>query len=65
MNEYSINAEDYEKLKFKVADMEEQYLKEKQIIIGYLTIHTDERLPYSSKFLRAVNFANFLIFKDS
>ena len=37
MREYSINVEDYEKLKLKVADMdeqEEQYLKEKQIIIG-------------------------------
>ena len=37
MREYSINVEDYEKLKIKVADMEEQeeqYLKEKQIIIG-------------------------------
>ena len=34
MREYSINVEDYEKLKVKVADMEEQYLKEKQIIIG-------------------------------
>ena len=37
MREYSINIEDYEKLKIKVADMEEekeQYLKEKQIIIG-------------------------------
>ena len=37
MREYSINLEDYEKLKVKVVDMEEkeeQYLKEKQIIIG-------------------------------
>ena len=34
MREYSINVEDYEKLKLKVADMEDQYLKEKQIIIG-------------------------------
>ena len=37
MRDYSINVEDYEKLKIKVADMEEQeeqYLKEKQIIIG-------------------------------
>ena len=41
MREYSINVEDYEKLKLKVADLtelleekEEQYLKEKQIIIG-------------------------------
>ena len=37
MREYSINVEDYEKLKLKVADMEEekeQYLQEKQIIIG-------------------------------
>ena len=37
MREYSINVEDYEKLKLKVVDMEEkeeQYLKEKQIIIG-------------------------------
>ena len=41
MREYSINVEDYEKLKIKVADLtellegkEEQYLKEKQIIIG-------------------------------
>ena len=37
MREYSINEEDYEKLKLKVADMEEkeeQYIKEKQIIIG-------------------------------
>ena len=41
MREYSINVEDYEKLKVKVADLteqleekEEQYLKEKQIIIG-------------------------------
>ena len=34
MREYFINVEDYEKLKVKVADMEEQYLKEKQIIIG-------------------------------
>ena len=37
MREYSINVEDYEKLNVKVADMEEkeeQYLKEKQIIIG-------------------------------
>ena len=37
MREYSINVEDYEKLKLKVSDMEEkeeQYLKEKQIIIG-------------------------------
>ena len=37
MRDYSINVEDYEKLKLKVVDMEEkeeQYLKEKQIIIG-------------------------------
>ena len=38
MKEYSINVEDYEKLKLKVAELfeekEEQYLKEKQIIIG-------------------------------
>ena len=41
MREYSINVEDYEKLKIKVADLTEllegkvaQYLKEKQIIIG-------------------------------
>ena len=38
MREYSINVEDYEKLKVKVAELleekEEQYLKEKQIIIG-------------------------------
>ena len=34
MRKYSINVEGYEKLKVKVADMEEQYLKEKQIIIG-------------------------------
>ena len=37
MREYSINLEDYDKLKVKVFDMEEkeeQYLKEKQIIIG-------------------------------
>ena len=41
MREYSINVEDYEKLKIKVADLtelleekEKQYLKEKQIIIG-------------------------------
>ena len=41
MREYSINVEDYEKLKLKVVDLtelleekEEQYLKEKQIIIG-------------------------------
>ena len=34
MREYSINVEDYEKLKVKVAKKEEQYLKEKQIIIG-------------------------------
>ena len=38
MREYSINVENnFEKLKLKVADMEEkeeQYLKEKQIIIG-------------------------------
>uniref|UniRef100_A0A1X7SDY5 Uncharacterized protein n=1 Tax=Amphimedon queenslandica TaxID=400682 RepID=A0A1X7SDY5_AMPQE len=33
MKEYSIDVEDYEKLKLKVVDMEEQYLKEKQIII--------------------------------
>uniref|UniRef100_A0A1X7SIF7 Uncharacterized protein n=1 Tax=Amphimedon queenslandica TaxID=400682 RepID=A0A1X7SIF7_AMPQE len=37
MREYSINVEDYEKLKLKIADQleekEEQYLKEKQIII--------------------------------
>ena len=38
MREYSVNAEGYEKLKVKVAELleekEEQYLKEKQIIIG-------------------------------
>ena len=37
MTKYSINVEDYEKVKIKVADMEEekeQFLKEKQIIIG-------------------------------
>ena len=37
MREYSINVEYYEKVKIKVADMEEekeQFLKEKQIIIG-------------------------------
>ena len=38
MREYSIKVEDYEKLKVKVAELleekEEQYLKEKQIIIG-------------------------------
>ena len=41
MREYSINVEGYEKLKMKVVDLtelleekEEQYLKEKQIIIG-------------------------------
>ena len=38
MREYSINVEDYEKLQVKVAELleekEEQYLKEKQIIIG-------------------------------
>ena len=38
MREYSINVEDYEKLKLKVAELleekEEQYLKKKQIIIG-------------------------------
>ena len=37
MREYSINVEDYEKLKLKVAELleeEEQYLKEKQIISG-------------------------------
>ena len=37
MTKYSINVEGFEKLKVKVADMEEkeeQYLKEKQIIIG-------------------------------
>ena len=38
MKEYSINVEDYEKLKVKVVERleekEEQYLKEKQIIIG-------------------------------
>ena len=38
MREYSINVEDYEKLKLKVSELlegkEEQYLKEKQIIIG-------------------------------
>ena len=41
MREYSINVEDYEKLKIKVADLtelleekEKQYLKEKQIFIG-------------------------------
>ena len=41
MREYSINVEDFEKLKMKVADLTElleekegQYLKEKQIIIG-------------------------------
>ena len=36
MTKYSINVEDYEKLKIKVADMEEekeQFFKEKQIII--------------------------------
>ena len=35
MREYSINVEDYEKVKIKVADMEEekeQILKEKQIV---------------------------------
>ena len=38
MKEYSINVEGCEKLKVKVAELleekEEQYLKEKQIIIG-------------------------------
>ena len=44
MTKYSINVEDYEKVKIKVADMEEekeqflkekeQFLKEKQIIIA-------------------------------
>ena len=38
MREYSIDLKDYEKLKVKVAELleekEEQYLKEKQIIIG-------------------------------
>ena len=37
MREYFINVDDYEKLKIKFTDMEEekeQYLKEKQIIIG-------------------------------
>ena len=37
MREYSINVENYEKVKIKVADMEEEkehYLKEKQIIVG-------------------------------
>ena len=44
MREYSINVDDYEKLKIKVAEQleekEEQYLNEKQIICGLLTIHT-------------------------
>ena len=44
MREYSINVEDYEKLKIKVVEQleekQEQYLKEKQIFIGELTIHT-------------------------
>ena len=37
MTKYSINVEDYEKVKMKVADMEEkeeQILKEKQIVTG-------------------------------
>ena len=38
MREYSINVEDYEKMKLKVSELleekEEQYLKEKEIIIG-------------------------------
>ena len=37
MREYSINVEDYEKLKVKVAELleeKEQFLNEKQIIIG-------------------------------
>ena len=37
MREYFFNVEDYEEVKIKVADMEEekeQFLKEKQIIIG-------------------------------
>ena len=37
MREYSINVEDYEKVKIKVADMEEEkelILKEKQIVTG-------------------------------
>ena len=37
MKEYSINIEGYEKLKVKVAELleeREEYLKEKQIIIG-------------------------------
>ena len=45
--EYSINAEEHEKLKANNAFLleektqaEEQYLKEKQIIISELTIHT-------------------------
>ena len=54
MREYSINVEEHEKLKAKVIDYEdytsklleektqaeEQYLKEKQIIISELTIHS-------------------------
>ena len=47
MTEYSINVEDLEKLKVNNALLleektraEEQYLKEKQIIISELTIHT-------------------------
>ena len=45
--EYSINVEEHEKLKANNASLleektqaEEQYLKEKQIIISELTIHT-------------------------
>ena len=42
--EYSINVEEHEKLKannaFLLEQAEEQYLKEKQIIISELTIHT-------------------------
>ena len=37
MKKYSIDVEDYEKVKIKVADMEEekeQILKEKQIVTG-------------------------------
>ena len=46
MREYSINIEEHEKLKANNAFLlekiqaEEQYLKEKQIIISELTIHT-------------------------
>ena len=47
MREYSINVEEHEKLKANNAFLleektraEEQYLKEKQIIISELTIHT-------------------------